>query len=111
MHEARLLDHRRFDEWLSLWTDDATYFVPVRVPRRMPATDVVDDIGLFDDNNQSLTLRVRRLSTEVAWAEDPPRSRDGSYRISTSSLRRTTRCGSGTTCFYTAAAAMVASTT
>lgn len=70
--EAALLDHRRFEDWLALWTDDATYFVPVRVSRRTPAPDVVDDIGLFDDNKQSLTLRVRRLGTDVAWAEDPP---------------------------------------
>ena len=70
--EARLLDHRRFEEWLALWTDDATYYVPVRVSRKKPAPDVVDEIGLFDDNKQSLTLRVRRLGTDVAWAEDPP---------------------------------------
>jgi 3-phenylpropionate/cinnamic acid dioxygenase small subunit len=72
VHEARLLDHRHFEDWLALWTDDATYFVPVRVSRKMPAPDVVDDIGLFDDTKQSLTLRVRRLGTDVAWAEDPP---------------------------------------
>jgi PAH dioxygenase small subunit len=70
--EAELLDQRRFQDWLELWTDDASYFVPVRVSRKMPEPDVVDDIGLFDDNKQSLTLRVRRLGTEVAWAEDPP---------------------------------------
>jgi PAH dioxygenase small subunit len=70
--EAELLDHRRFDDWLKLWTDDATYYVPVRVSRRRPAPDVVDEVGLFDDNKQSLTLRVRRLGTDVAWAEDPP---------------------------------------
>jgi PAH dioxygenase small subunit len=70
--EAELLDHRRFEEWLALWTDDATYYVPVRVSRKMPAPDVVDEIGLFDDNKRSLTLRVRRLGTDVAWAEDPP---------------------------------------
>jgi len=70
--EAEMLDHRRFEDWLALWTDDASYFVPVRVSRKMPAPDVVDDIGLFDDNKRSLTLRVRRLGTDVAWAEDPP---------------------------------------
>jgi PAH dioxygenase small subunit len=70
--EAELLDHRQFEEWLALWTDDASYFVPVRISRKMPASDVCDDIGLFDDNKQSLTLRVKRLYTDVAWAEDPP---------------------------------------
>jgi PAH dioxygenase small subunit len=70
--EAELLDHRRFEDWLALWTDDATYFVPVRMSRKMPHPDVSDDIGLFDDTKRSLTLRVRRLGTDVAWAEDPP---------------------------------------
>lgn len=70
--EAELLDHRRFDDWLALWTDDATYFVPTRMSRKMPASDVSDEIGLFDDTKMSLTLRVRRLGTDVAWAEDPP---------------------------------------
>ena len=27
-HEAALLDERRFDEWLALFTDDALYWVP-----------------------------------------------------------------------------------
>jgi 3-phenylpropionate/cinnamic acid dioxygenase small subunit len=33
---------------------------------------VVDDIFHFDENRASLGLRVRRLGTNVAWAEDPP---------------------------------------
>lgn len=70
--EAELLDHRRFEDWLALWTDDASYYVPVRISRRMPHSDVDDSIGLFDDNKISLTLRVKRLGTDVAWAEDPP---------------------------------------
>lgn len=70
--EAELLDRHRYEDWLALFTDDVQYYVPVRVSRKMPAPDVVDDIGLFDDTKQSLTLRVRRLGTDVAWAEDPP---------------------------------------
>lgn len=70
--EAELLDRHRYDEWLALWTDDATYYAPIRVSRKTPAPDIVEDIGLFDDNKLSLGLRVKRLSTDVAWAEDPP---------------------------------------
>jgi 3-phenylpropionate/cinnamic acid dioxygenase small subunit len=69
--EAALLDDRRFDEWLELFTDDIEYTAPVKVTRKAPADDVVDDIGHFDDNKASLGLRVRRLATDVAWAEDP----------------------------------------
>ena len=28
--EAELLDQRRFDEWLELFTDDLVYFMPIR---------------------------------------------------------------------------------
>jgi len=70
--EAALLDENRFEEWLALFTDDVEYYVPIRVSRKKPASDIVEEIGYFDDTKQSLGLRVRRLGTDVAWAEDPP---------------------------------------
>lgn len=70
--EAEMLDDRRFEDWLELFTDDVQYTAPVRVTRKAPADDVDDAIGHFDETIQSLTLRVRRLRTDVAWAEDPP---------------------------------------
>jgi 3-phenylpropionate/cinnamic acid dioxygenase small subunit len=70
--EAELLDSRRFDEWLEQFTDDVEYKVPVRITRRVGHSDVDDDIFHFDENKMSLGLRVRRLGTNVAWAEDPP---------------------------------------
>lgn len=70
--EAELLDDRRFDEWLELFTEDVEYVAPVRVLKKNPGPDVVDANLLFDENLTSLTLRVKRLATDVAWAEDPP---------------------------------------
>ena len=70
--EAELLDRRRFEEWLDLFTDDLVYVAPVRAVRRARKNDVVEDSTLFEDNKRSMTLRVRRLATDVAWAEDPP---------------------------------------
>ena len=29
--EARLLDERRFEEWLSLFSDDGVYWIPARI--------------------------------------------------------------------------------
>lgn len=72
VYEAELLDDRKFEEWLELFTDDVTYDAPIRVTRKTPNPTVVDDISFFDENLQSLTLRVKRLRTDVAWAEDPP---------------------------------------
>ena len=70
--EAEMLDDRRFEDWLELLTEDIQYTAPVRVTRRSGNPDVIEEIGYFDDNIQSLGLRVKRLLTDVAWAEDPP---------------------------------------
>jgi 3-phenylpropionate/cinnamic acid dioxygenase small subunit len=70
--EAELLDNRRFDDWLELFTDDLRYEVPVRTTRKRGNSDVSDEMYFFEENRVSLGLRVRRLSTDVAWAEDPP---------------------------------------
>jgi 3-phenylpropionate/cinnamic acid dioxygenase small subunit len=86
--EARLLDERRFAEWLGLLTDDIHYSMVARsnrYPRRSKAIAILDpdrhveddiargdELALFDENKQTLTSRVERLDTGMAWAEDPP---------------------------------------
>lgn len=71
-HEAELLDDRRWEEWIDLFAPEAEYTAPIRVSRKTPASDIVEELGHFDDTKDSLDLRVRRLRTDVAWAEDPP---------------------------------------
>lgn len=83
--EARLLDERRFHDWLALFTDDVTYRMMARsnrYPRSSKAiagvdaahhaADEMDELGLFDEDIRTLTARVARLDTGMAWAEDPP---------------------------------------
>lgn len=70
--EAELLDDRRFEEWLELFTDDVVYYAPVRITAKRGHREVIDEIAHFDETKMSLGLRVRRLGTDVAWAEDPP---------------------------------------
>jgi 3-phenylpropionate/cinnamic acid dioxygenase small subunit len=86
--EARLLDERRFHDWLGLFTDDVHYGMAARAnryPRSSKAIAVLDadrsaeedftatgELGLFDEDLQTLTARVARLDTGMAWAEDPP---------------------------------------
>ncbi len=72
VREAELLDDRDFEDWLELFAPDIEYTAPVRVTRKTPNPTVIDDTPYFDENLQSLTLRVKRLRTDVAWAEDPP---------------------------------------
>jgi 3-phenylpropionate/cinnamic acid dioxygenase small subunit len=76
IREAWLLDDRKFRDWLELFTDDAFYFMPRR--RNVQRKDLerelseVGDLAIFEDDKTYLTMRVDRLDTGTAWAEDPP---------------------------------------
>ena len=76
IREAWLLDERRLKEWLALFTDDVLYFMPRRknVPRRESHREVTPpgDLALFEDDKRYLEMRVARLESGMAWAEDPP---------------------------------------
>lgn len=69
--ESRLLDERRYQEWITLFTDDSTYTIPVQVNREDDA-EWETRSRAFDDTKQTLQIRVDRLGTEYAWAERPP---------------------------------------
>ncbi|MFK4548111.1 PAH dioxygenase small subunit [Streptomyces tendae] len=71
--EAMALDERRFRDWLALLTDDIRYEVPVRVTREgLAEWELSPTSRIFDDDRQTLEVRVRRLETDFAWAEQPP---------------------------------------
>ena len=86
--EARLLDDRRFHDWLDLLTDDVRYWMAGRTnrypkiskaiaildPERYVEDDMTgdDELAIFDEDRRSLGARVARLDTGMAWAEDPP---------------------------------------
>jgi len=86
--EARLLDDRRFRDWLTLFTDDVRYWMASRTNRYPKSSKAIaildpdryveDDIGredelaILDETKETLTGRVDRLDTGMAWAEDPP---------------------------------------
>jgi len=75
--EAELLDERRFEEWLALFTDDCHYWMPLRrnVPRDEPEREFSRagvDVNWFDEGKDTLTRRVRQILTGVHWAEEPP---------------------------------------
>lgn len=71
--EAELLDDRRYNDWVTLFTDDAQYVMPLRVTREAQAEWELSPTGrIFDDNRETLGIRISRLNTEYAWAEQPP---------------------------------------
>jgi len=76
IREAWLLDERRLKEWLDLFTDDVLYFMPRRknVPRREADRELttLGDLAILEEDRRYLEMRVARLETGMAWAEDPP---------------------------------------
>lgn len=71
--EAELLDDGKYREWLDRVAEDLHYVVPLRVTRdREAGTDIVSGMTLLDDDFDAMEMRVLRLETEYAWAEDPP---------------------------------------
>lgn len=88
--EARLLDENKFKEWLDLLTDDIRYWMPVMGRRYRSDSkgttilnaNVYDDrefsneneVNILDETKDTLTRRVARIDTGMAWAEDPPSS-------------------------------------
>jgi 3-phenylpropionate/cinnamic acid dioxygenase small subunit len=74
-YEADLLDERRYEDWLTLLTDDIRYWMPIRknVPYRDERGDIAgeEDIAWIDDDKATLTKRVRQIMTGVHWAEEP----------------------------------------
>jgi len=63
-HEARLLDTQRFEEWLELFTDDATYWVPLQQNQK----DALETSSLIHDDRTLLALRVKQLRHPRAHA-------------------------------------------
>lgn len=74
--EARVLDDRRYEEWFELLADDIHYYMPTRYNRlRREAQhefSAPDEAALFDEDKKSISQRIHRLRTGMAWAEDPP---------------------------------------
>ena len=86
--EARLLDERRFHDWLQLLTDDIHYWMGNRTNRYPKSSKAIaildpdrydeddrpkeDELAILDEDKSTLSARVARLDTGMAWAEDPP---------------------------------------
>ena len=74
--EAALLDGREYRAWFALLADDIRYRMPLRFNRNQRERN--DELSadhhsfLFDDDKASLDMRIKRLETGMAWAEEPP---------------------------------------
>ncbi len=66
-HEARLLDTQRYEEWLELFTDDATYWVPLEHGQK----DAQETSSIIHDDRTLLELRVKQARHPRAHARLP----------------------------------------
>jgi len=66
-HEAWLLDHDRLDEWLELFTEDATYWVPLQADQ----ADPLSSSSIVYDDRRLLEVRVRQFQHPRAHARIP----------------------------------------
>jgi benzoate/toluate 1,2-dioxygenase beta subunit len=67
LHEAQLLDEAKFDEWLSLFTGGAWYWVPSEPGQADPQNTV----SLIYDDRRLLETRVRRLASPRMYSQEP----------------------------------------
>jgi 3-phenylpropionate/cinnamic acid dioxygenase small subunit len=66
-HEARLLDTQKYEEWLELFTADATYWVPLEQGQKDP----YGTSSIIHDDRTLLELRVRQIRHPRAHARLP----------------------------------------
>jgi benzoate/toluate 1,2-dioxygenase beta subunit len=68
MQEARLLDERRFRDWMALFADDGTYWVPAVPDQQSP----FDQASLFYDDLDLMRTRIERLEHPRIHVQTPP---------------------------------------
>lgn len=68
-HEARLIDARRFDEWLALFADNGRYWVPLQGEAQAEGSA---HNALADEDRLLLALRIERLKNPRAHSQHPP---------------------------------------
>jgi p-cumate 2,3-dioxygenase subunit beta len=66
--EAELLDTWRLNEWVELFTEDAINHVPALDD---PNRDPTQSVFLVADDLARIRSRVRQLTGDSAWAENP----------------------------------------
>ena len=87
-YEARLLDNRQYQQWLTLITEDIAYVMPSRVNVQINNRDRgeegmisiereledVDSMGcpIREENYVHLMVRVERAYKVNSWSENPP---------------------------------------
>ncbi len=67
-HEARMLDERRYDDWLALFAPECIYWVP----RSNTPGDPRTETAIYLDDGRRLHDRVAAIRTGFFHAQNPP---------------------------------------
>ena len=67
VHEARLLDEQRFEEWLDLFTEDSYYWMPLEWGQTDPRLTA----SLMYEDKLLLRVRVERLKGNRTYSQKP----------------------------------------
>lgn len=65
--EARLLDERRFEEWIDLFTQDGYYWAPAYPGQAEPHSEV----SIYFDDRELMKERIKRLRHPAAHSQLP----------------------------------------
>ena len=68
VYEARLLDERRLRDWMALFAEDGTYWVPAVPDQQSP----FDQASLFYDDCDLMRTRIERLEHPRIHVQTPP---------------------------------------
>ncbi|MGB0629117.1 MAG: aromatic-ring-hydroxylating dioxygenase subunit beta [Alphaproteobacteria bacterium] len=66
-YEARLLDERRFEEWMALFAEDGIYWIPATPGQEDP----LGEVSIAYEDRQLIDVRVRRLRHPENYADQP----------------------------------------
>lgn len=71
--EARALDEEDYATWFTMLAEDVHYWMPSRESlfRKDETPDETGNMNHYNESLPSLQLRVARLHSGAAWAEDP----------------------------------------
>lgn len=64
--ECRLLDEGKLDDWLNLYTDDASYWLPID-----ETADPLKDSSVIYDNRARLAMRVEQIMRQSRVSHTP----------------------------------------
>src|SRR5215469_7796780 len=66
--EAALLDAKRWQDWLALYTDDCFYWVPSVAGQKDP----VETVSIYAEDRMRMEMRIIRVTHPRAFSQDMP---------------------------------------